>query len=93
MLKISIITAVYNNKKTIGDALDSISAQTYQNIEKVLIDGASTDNTLSILKEKVSSLDVLISEPDSGIYDALNKGVSLSTGDVVGLLHSDDLPG
>lgn len=90
-MKISIITAVYNNEKTIGDALSSIFAQTYNNVEKVLIDGASSDSTFSILKKHALSTDILNSESDKGIYDALNKGLKLSSGDVIGLLHSDDL--
>lgn len=90
-MKVSIITAVYNNEITIKDALDSISIQDYNNVIKVIVDGASTDNTLPILERSLNSSDVMVSEPDGGIYDALNKGISLSTGDIVGFLHSDDL--
>lgn len=91
MLKVSIITAVFNNSNTIADALDSVATQTYKNIEKVMVDGGSDDGTLSILRAFTTNKDVLSSEPDEGIYDALNKGIKLSSGDVIGLLHSDDL--
>lgn len=90
-MKISIITAVYNNEKMIGDAINSIVNQKYFDIEKVMLDGASTDGTLAILKHHAHHSDVLNSAPDDGIYDALNIGIDLSSGDVVGLLHSDDL--
>lgn len=89
--KISVITAVRNNRDTIAAALDSILAQTHPDVELVVIDGASTDGTLEILKGYASRLQVFVSEPDKGIYDALNKGLSRATGDVVGFLHADDL--
>ena len=88
--KISIITAVYNRQETIGRSLQSIKDQTYENTEIVLIDGASTDNTKEIAKKYITEKDMFLSEPDSGIYDALNKGLKFSSGDVIGFLHSDD---
>jgi len=90
-LKISVITAVYNRVATIGDALDSVRAQTWRDVQHVVIDGASTDGTLEILQARRNEIAVLVSEPDKGIYDALNKGIARATGDVIGLMHSDDL--
>jgi glycosyltransferase involved in cell wall biosynthesis len=90
-LKISVITAVYNRVATIGDALDSVRAQTWPDVQHVVIDGASTDGTLELLQARRSGIAMLVSEPDKGIYDALNKGIALATGDVIGLMHSDDL--
>lgn len=88
--KISIITVVRNRVKVVGQAISSVQTQDYQHIEHVIIDGASTDGTLELIQKLVGKDTVLISEPDSGIYDALNKGVINSTGDVIGVLHSDD---
>ncbi len=90
-MKISVITAVYNRVATIGDALDSVRAQTWPDVQHVVIDGASTDGTLEILQARRGEVAVLVSEPDHGIYDALNKGIAHATGDVIGLMHSDDL--
>ncbi len=89
-LKVSIITAVYNRQDTIGSCIKSYNQQTYINKEQVFIDGASTDSTQDIIVGLMSSNDRLISEPDSGIYDAINKGIRACSGDVIGLLHSDD---
>lgn len=89
-MKISIILAVYNNPN-IQEAIESILAQTYKNIELIVIDGGSTDGTLDVINKYKKNISILVSERDSGIYDALNKGIKLATGDVVGLLHSDDL--
>ena len=89
-LTISVITAVYNRADTIEQALDSVHAQTWPHIEYVVIDGGSTDGTLQILNDRREMISVLVSEPDSGIYDALNKGFSHSTGDIIGLRPSDD---
>ena len=91
MIKISVITAVYNNRETIAAALDSVLGQAGVNVELVVIDGGSTDGTLEVLRAYADRLDVLVSEPDRGIYDALNKGIELASGEVVGFLHSDDL--
>lgn len=90
-LKISIVTAVYNNREVVVDAIESILAQSFSNVELVLIDGGSTDGTLDALATYRDRISVLTSEPDGGIYDALNKGIRLASGDVVGFLHSDDL--
>jgi glycosyltransferase involved in cell wall biosynthesis len=90
MIKISIITAVFNSKATIGSAIESVINQSGVNIELIVIDGGSTDGTLDILKQFSDQIAVLVSEPDLGIYDALNKGIRHSTGDVVGFLHADD---
>ncbi|MBF4507164.1 glycosyltransferase [Flavobacterium sp. JLP] len=90
-MKISIITVVYNNEKTIKDALESVLGQTYKNIEYVIIDGNSKDNTVSIIREYESRLGYFVSEKDNGLYDAMNKGIRSATGDVIGILNSDDL--
>lgn len=91
MLKISVITAVFNSRETISAALDSVLGQLGVEVELVVIDGGSTDGTLEILRSYADRLNVLVSEPDGGIYDALNKGILRASGDVVGFLHSDDL--
>jgi glycosyltransferase involved in cell wall biosynthesis len=90
-LKISIITVVYNNKRTIKDAINSVLNQTYSNIEYIIIDGNSTDGTMDIVLEFSGRISKVISEKDSGIYDAMNKGIDLATGDVIGILNSDDM--
>ncbi|MGB3385327.1 MAG: glycosyltransferase family 2 protein [Marinomonas sp.] len=90
-MKVSIITATYNSSETIADTLQSLNTQSYQDIEYIIIDGASKDNTLDVIKQKCARVATVISEPDKGIYDALNKGVQAATGDIVGFLHSDDL--
>ena len=90
-MKISIITVTFNSASFINHCLDSIKKQTYDDIEHIVVDGASTDSTLSILKSKRSQLVALISKPDKGIYDAMNKGINLATGDIIGFLNSDDI--
>ncbi len=93
-MKISIITAVHNNKLHIGDCVNSVLAQTYPDIEYIVVDGGSTDGTMEIVSRLTSGssrLARVLSEPDNGIYDALNKGIKLATGDVIGFLHSDDI--
>ena len=89
-MKISIITAVFNRRSVILDAITSIKAQIYTNIEHIVVDGASTDGTVEILRPLTGDKMLLISEPDKGIYDAINKGICISSGEVIGLLHSDD---
>ena len=89
-MKISIITVVYNNKETIRSAVDSVLNQNYDSIEYIVIDGGSTDGTVDIVKEYQDKISVFISEPDEGIYDAMNKGIALATGNVIGILNSDD---
>lgn len=88
-MKISIITVCYNSEKTIEDTLRSVANQKNVNVEHVLIDGASTDETVDIIKQH-SSVTTFVSEPDRGIYDAMNKGIALAIGDVVGTLNADD---
>ena len=90
-LQISIITATYNSSKTILDTVKSLEMQSYQNIEYIIVDGASSDNTLEVISNHCTRVSKVISEPDNGIYDALNKGIDAATGDIVGFLHSDDL--
>src|SRR3546814_20304776 len=91
MVKISLITATYNAADTVADSLRSAAMQTYQNVEHIVIDGASTDGTQKIVEESGERLTTFVSEPDRGIYDALNKGIALATGDVIGFLNADDL--
>ena len=91
MIKISIITVVLNNKKYIEDCIQGVLEQTYQNIEYIVVDGGSTDGTLDIIKKYDDKITKWISEPDRGIYDAMNKGISMATGDVVGILNADDV--
>ena len=92
-MKISIITSTYNSKEALPSALESIKKQDYDDIEHIIIDGASTDGTIELIKEYVNSNAnaQYISESDKGIYDALNKGIEKATGDYIGILHSDDL--
>lgn len=90
-MKISIITATYNSAHTIADCIKSVSNQNYENIEHIIIDGASKDNTLEIINALPNRVSKVISEPDKGIYDAMNKGIELATGDIIGILNSDDL--
>jgi len=90
-LKITIITVSYNSDKTIETTFKSLLEQTYSNIEYIVIDGGSTDNTLNIAKKYSSIISILISEQDNGLYDAMNKGIKLASGDIIGLINSDDL--
>ena len=89
-MKISIITVVYNNQSTINYAIESVLNQDYPNIEYIIIDGNSTDGTLKKIQKYKEHITHFISEPDRGIYDAMNKGLKLASGDIVGLLNSDD---
>jgi glycosyltransferase involved in cell wall biosynthesis len=86
----SIITVVYNGEKHLQQTIDSVYNQTYKNIEYIIIDGGSTDSTLDIIENNKSKIDKWISEPDDGLYDAMNKGVALASGDLVGTINSDD---
>lgn len=90
-MKISVVTAVYNRASTIGRAIDSFNSQSWADREQIVIDGASTDNTLDAVKARATKRSIVYSAPDYGIYDAINKGLSKATGEVIGLLHSDDL--
>lgn len=90
-MKISIITATSNSASLVYDCLRSVVNQSYKNLEHVLIDGASKDRTLEILEKYRSEFTQIVSEPDDGIYDALNKGIVKASGEVIGFLHSDDV--
>ncbi|MBN2715976.1 MAG: glycosyltransferase [Deltaproteobacteria bacterium] len=89
-MKISVITAVFNSATTLEATLRSLAQQRYDNIEHIVMDGNSTDTSLEILKKHATSTMKIFSEPDSGIYNALNKGILHATGDVIGFLHADD---
>ena len=90
-MKISVVTASYNSAATIADTLRSIASQTYRNIEHLVIDGGSKDTTVQIVHALGAPDLKVVSEPDRGIYDAMNKGLAMATGDVVGFLNSDDV--
>lgn len=89
-MKISIITVCYNAEKTIEDTIKSVLEQNYDDIEYIIIDGASTDKTLEIINPYRDRISYFISEPDKGIYDAMNKGIAAATGHIIGILNSDD---
>lgn len=90
-MKVSIITAVLNNRGHMEDCIKSVLSQEYTDLEHIIVDGSSTDGTIDIIRKHESKLSKWISEPDKGIYDALNKGIKMATGQVVGILHSDDM--
>lgn len=90
-MKISIITICYNTARTIKDAIESVLNQKYHNIEYIIIDGGSTDGTAEIISSYGHRLSHFVSEPDNGMYHALNKGIERATGDIIGILHSDDI--
>jgi glycosyltransferase involved in cell wall biosynthesis len=90
-MKISIITVVFNNNATIRTAIESVLSQSYKDIEYIIIDGKSSDGTMDVVNEFKLSIDKIVSEKDNGIYDAMNKGIKLATGDVIGILNSDDV--
>lgn len=89
-MKITIITVTYNSASTLEETILSVINQTYKNIEFIIIDGKSTDATLTIINKYKNAITGFVSERDNGIYDALNKGIAMATGDVIGVLHSDD---
>ncbi|HEY6900755.1 MAG TPA: glycosyltransferase family 2 protein [Puia sp.] len=89
-MKISIVTATYNSAATVGDTLRCISEQDYRDVEHIIVDGASKDNTLDIVGG-FPHVAKVVSEKDKGIYDAMNKGIGLATGDIIGILNSDDI--
>jgi len=89
-MKISIITVTFNSVSVINDCLTSVKSQKYKDIEHIIIDGSSTDGTLSLLESKRDQFATLISEDDTGIYDAMNKGIQKSSGDIIGFLNADD---
>jgi glycosyltransferase involved in cell wall biosynthesis len=93
-MKISIITVSYNSSATIESTIQSVKNQTYSNIEYIIVDGGSKDSTLNIIKKFEKDFQgklIWVSEPDNGLYDAMNKGINLASGDVIGLINSDDL--
>ncbi|MEM5563998.1 glycosyltransferase family 2 protein [Psychroserpens sp. AS72] len=91
-MKVSLITATYNSEKTLEFCMNSVLSQTYTDIEYIVVDGNSSDNTVDLIKSKAKDSPNITwtSEPDKGIYDALNKGIEKATGDIVGFVHSDD---
>ena len=92
-MKISLITVTYNSAKTLKNTFDSVIKQSHSNLEYIVIDGASKDNTVSIIKEYEPLFNnrlKWISEPDEGLYDAMNKGIRIATGNIIGILNSDD---
>lgn len=89
-MKITIITVCYNSEATIRDTIQSVLSQSYSNIEYIVVDGASKDGTMGIVNEYRDRIARIVSEPDMGIYDAMNKGISMAAGDVIGILNSDD---
>ncbi|MEZ4938555.1 MAG: glycosyltransferase family 2 protein [Crocinitomicaceae bacterium] len=90
-MKISIITIAYNSEETIEDTIKSVIDQDYSEIEYIIIDGGSKDGTLDIVERYKDQIAIIVSEPDKGIYDAMNKGVQRATGELVGILNSDDI--
>ena len=90
-MKISIITVTYNSEKYLGDCIDSVRKQNYRDIEHIIIDGKSTDGTVQIIKKNAKYISYWISETDRGMYDAINKGIEMATGDIIGVLNSDDM--
>lgn len=89
-MKVSIITSCYNRDETIRGAIESVLSQDYPDVEYIIIDGASKDNSLSIINEYKDRIATIVSEPDHGMYEAINKGIRMATGDIIGLVHSDD---
>ena len=90
-MKVSIITVVKNNEDKIEKCINSVINQSYKDIEYIIIDGNSSDNTKSIIQKYKNQIDILLSEKDNGIWDAMNKGINLATGDIIGFLNSDDV--
>jgi len=90
-MKVSIVTVCFNSEKTIEDTLKSVASQTYANIEYIVVDGLSTDSTNEIVKKYSGTVSVHVIEKDNGLYDAMNKGIQLASGDIVGILNSDDI--
>ena len=90
-MKISIITVCYNAEKTIEKTIKSVLNQGYKNIEYIIVDGNSTDNTMNIITNYRNEVDIIISENDNGIYDAINKGINASSGEIIGILNADDI--
>lgn len=89
--KISLITITFNSDKTIEDTIKSVINQDYENLEYIIVDGGSKDNTLSIVEKYKNKISKIISEPDRGISDAFNKGINLASGEIIGIINSDDI--
>jgi glycosyltransferase involved in cell wall biosynthesis len=89
-LKVSIVTIALNAKETLEDTIRSVLNQSYDDLEYIVVDGASTDGSLDIINKYRDNIDLVISEPDEGLYYAMNKGISMATGDVIGILNADD---
>lgn len=89
-MKVSLITITYNSAATLEDTIRSVVSQTYKDIEYIIVDGGSTDGTMEIVERYSARISKVVSEKDKGLYDALNKGIKMATGDVVGIIHSDD---
>lgn len=89
-LKISLITVSFNAESTIERCIQSVIGQTFKNVEYIIIDGGSTDNTIQIINKYKKHIHIFVSEPDKGIYDAMNKGIKLAGGDIIGMLNADD---
>lgn len=90
-MKVSLITVTYNSEKYLASCIESVLRQTYHDIEYIVVDGASTDDTLSVIRNYSHNIDKWVSEKDRGMYDAINKGMRLATGDIIGILNSDDV--
>ena len=90
-MKISIVTVSFNSRETIEDTILSIASQTYRDLEHIVVDGGSKDGTLALIDKHRDKITKVVSEPDEGIYDAMNKGIGLATGEVIGFLNSDDV--
>lgn len=90
-MKVSIITICFNSERTIRETIDSVLAQSYSDIEYIVVDGQSTDNTLQIVESYGDRIAKIVSEKDDGIYDAMNKGLALTTGDIIGFINADDV--
>lgn len=89
-MKVSIITVTYNSVATLQDTIDSLNNQDYPDIEYIIVDGSSTDGTQNVILANMDVVTLWISEPDKGLYDAMNKGIKMATGDIVGIINSDD---
>lgn len=90
-MKVSIITVTMNSEKYLSDCINSVKGQSYKDIEYIIIDGQSTDGTLNIIKQNQKNISYWVSEEDHGMYDAINKGIKMATGDIIGILNSDDM--
>ena len=90
-MKLSIITVVLDNKTEVEDCINSVLNQSYKNVEYIIVDGGSTDGTVDVIRKYEKSIQIWISEPDQGIYDAMNKGIKIASGDIIGFLNADDV--